>query len=180
VDVGWRRKSIDPKDVPMLLRSVVVVGALVCVVGCGHRADDGLSKLAATQSPTAHLSVQHGSLTADERSLATTIAKRQQRKVTGTFVGATAFATHGTPFDQASACDVDKRFVNIRLVWKADANFTHSYLPNSPPDGPRKDLLVTVDPTTGHICESGAGYRNVGAAASETLLYGQWPSRADG
>jgi hypothetical protein len=74
---------------------------------------------------------------------------------------------------------VDKRFLNIRLVWKADANFAHSHLPGIP-DGPRKDLLMTVDQKTHHICETGAGYRNVGAAAGETLLYGHWPSKADG
>lgn len=180
LDIGWRRNGIEPKGVLMQLRAVVAVGALICLVGCGHRADESAPKRGSTRSPTAHLSVQQGSLTADERSLATTIAEHQQRKVIGTFIGATAFATHGTPFDPGSACDVDKRFVNIRLVWKADANFTHSHPPNSPPDGPRKDLLMTVDPRTGHICETGAGYRDVGAAATETLLYGQWPDPADG
>jgi hypothetical protein len=122
----------------------------------------------------------HGSLTANERSEATAIAKRQQRKVTGTFVGATAFVTRGTPFDRGSTCDGEERFLNIRLVWKADANFTHSHFPNSPPDGPRKELLMTVDPTTRQVCETGAKYRNVGAAASETLLYGEWPNKEDG
>lgn len=153
---------------------------LICLVGCGHRAEEAVPKPEATRQAAAHLSGQQGSLTTNERSLATTIAKRQQRKVIGTFVGATAFATHGTPFDRGSDCDVDKRLVNIRLVWKADANFTHSHLPNSPPDGPRKDLLMTVDPTTGHVCATGAGYRNVGAADSETLLYGRWPNPAAG
>jgi hypothetical protein len=164
----------------MQLRSAVVIGVLVSLVGCGHRAEEAGSKPEATRQATARLSVQQGSLTADERSLATTIAKRQQRQVSGTFVGATAFATHGTPFERGSACDVDKRLVNIRLVWKADANFTHSHLPNSPPDGPGKDLLLTVDPTTGHVCDAGAGYRNVGAVDGETSLYGQWPNPADG
>ena len=67
-----------------------------------------------------------------------------------------------------------------RLVWKADANFTHSHLPGGPADGPRKDLLMTVDQRTSQICETGAGYRNVGADPGETLLYGRWPSKADG
>jgi hypothetical protein len=40
-----------------------------------------------------------GSLTVAERSEATAIAKHEQRKVTGTFIGATAFITQGTPFD---------------------------------------------------------------------------------
>jgi hypothetical protein len=56
--------------------------------------------------------------------------------VIGTFIDATAFASH-----------VDRRFVNIRLVWMADANFLHSHPPDSPPDGPRKELLITVDAT---------------------------------
>ena len=126
------------------------------------------------------LDEHQGTLTARERLEATAIAKRQQRKLTGTFVGATAFITHGTPFDRDSACDVDERFLDIRLVWQADANVTHSHLPNSPPDGPRKELLMTVDPTTRHTCETGARYRNVGAAETETLLYGEWPSGANG
>jgi hypothetical protein len=100
--------------------------------------------------------------------------------VIGTFIGATAFVSDGTPFDPGSACDVDRRFVNIRLVWMADANFVHSHPPDSPPDGPRKDLLITVDATSARICAIGAGYRNVGAASSETLLYGEWPDPADG
>ena len=165
----------------MILRAVVVVGVLTSLVGCGQRAEDhGALKTAPSPSATAHLDVYKGSLTARERTLATAIAKRQQRKVNGTFIGATAFVTQGTPFDRGSACDVDKRFLNIRLVWKADASFTHSHLPNSPPDGPRKDLLMTVEEATHHICETGAGYRRVGAGAHESLLYGQWPSPADG
>jgi hypothetical protein len=163
----------------MRLRALVVVGVLMSLVGCGQRADDIALKTAPGPSSTAHPGGHQGSLNARERSLATAIAKRQQGKVIGTFIGATAFVTQGTPFDPGSACDADKRFLNIRLVWKADANFTHSHLPGTP-DGPREELLMTVDDTTHHICGTGAGYRNVGAGASETLLYGQWPSPADG
>ena len=164
----------------MLLRSVVVIGVLTGLTGCGHRADDGAERTAPRPSSSAQPGRHEGTLTARERSLATAIAKRRQRQVTGTFVGATAFVTRGTPFDPGSACDVDRRFLNVRLVWEADANFTHGHPPNSPPDGPRKDLLMTVDETTQHVCETGARYRNVGAAARETLLYGRWPSPADG
>ena len=114
------------------------------------------------------------------RTEATEIAKRQQRKVTGTFIGATAFFTRGTPFDRGSACDAHQRLLNIRLVWKADANFIHSHTPNSPPDGTRKELVFTVDQSARHICETGAAYRNVGSDDTETLLYGEWPSKADG
>lgn len=121
-----------------------------------------------------------GSLTAGERSLATALARRAQRKVIGTFIGATAFVTRGTPFDPGSVCDVDRLFLDIRLVWKADANFTHSHPPGSPSDGPRKSLLMTVDPATHDVCESGAAYRHVGASDRETLLYGEWPGKAAG
>jgi hypothetical protein len=138
----------------------------------------------ATRQSTPHPAVQQsahqGSLTAHDRTLATKIAKRQQRGVIGTFIGATAFATHGTPFDPGSACDLDERLLNVRLVWKADANFVHSHMPNSPPDSPRKDLLITVVPTNGHVCETAAQYRGVGAKANETLLYGKWPDPPDG
>lgn len=144
------------------------------------RGEQTAPTIAPSRLSSAHPSDHHGSLTARERSLATAIAKREQSKVTGTFIGATAFITQGTPFDRGSDCDVNKRFLNIRLVWKADANFTHSHLPNSPPDGPRKDLLMTVDQRTHDLCETGAGYRNVGATARESLLYGEWPSKADG
>ena len=163
----------------MRLRSFVVVGVLMCLMGCGPRGDESAPTTAPSQSSTAHPGDHQGSLTTQERSLATAIAKRQQRKVIGTFIGATAFVTQGTPFDRGSDCDVDKRFLNIRLVWKADANFTYSQLFGIP-DGPRKDLLMTVDQRIHHICETTTGYRNVGAAGGETLLYGQWPSKADG
>jgi hypothetical protein len=170
----------------MKLWSAGVVGILLCVAGCGQPAQDAVPQQQDTRQTTPILGPQHGSqqgpaaLTARERSLATTLAVRQERKVTGTFIGATAFATQGTPFDQGSACDLDKRFINIRLVWKSDANFVHADTPYSPPDGPRKALVLTVDPTNGHVCETGASYQNVGADESETFLYGQWPDPADG
>ena len=144
------------------------------------RKDQTAPTLTSSPSSRADRGEHAGSLTAPERSEATEIAKRQQRMVTGTFIGATAFITRGTPFDRGSACDTHERFLNIRLVWKADANFTHSHKPNSPPDGPRKELVITVDQSTRHICETGAGYRKVGADDTETLLYGEWPSKADG
>lgn len=65
--------------------------------------------------------------------------------------------------------------MNLRLVWKKDANFDHAGTPGGPPDGPRKASLITVVPQTGKICASGARYRGVGAKADETLLYGRWP-----
>jgi hypothetical protein len=183
-DSGQRRTHIESKDVQMKLRSAGVVGALMCLAGCGHSAQEVAPPPEATRQATPHPAVQHGahqgSLTAHERTLATKIAKRQQREVIGTLIGAIAFATHGTPFDPGSACDLDERLLNVRLVWKADANFVHASMPNSLPDGPRKGALITVDPTNGHVCETGAQYREVGADDNETLLYGQWPDPADG
>jgi hypothetical protein len=120
----------------------------------------------------------HGSLTARESSLATATAKHLQAEVTGTFIGATAFASHGRvhPFSYDQGCP-NTRLVHLRLVWKDDANFTHGAVAGAPRDGPRKAWLVTVDPHTGHVCQSGAKYRDVGAAPRETLLYGNWPHR---
>jgi hypothetical protein len=170
----------------MKVSSAGVVGMLLCLAGCGYPAQDAVPQHEETRQATPNVGAQHGSrqgpaaLTGHERSLATTIAERQERQVTGTFIGATAFATQGTPFDQGSACDLDKRFINIRLVWKSDANFVHGDAPKSPPDGHRKALVLTVDPTNGHVCETGANYRNVGADESETPLFGQWPDPADG
>jgi hypothetical protein len=170
----------------MKLWSAGVVGMSLCLAGCGHPAQNAVPQHEDTWRATANLVPEHGfaagpaALTGHERSLAATIAERQERKVTGTFIGATAFATQGTPFDQGSACDPDKRFIKIRLVWKSDASFVHADAPDSPPDGPRKALVLTVDPANGHVCEMGASYRNVGADESETLLYGQWPDPADG
>jgi hypothetical protein len=160
------------------------MAVLAAVSGCSPTKATTAPPSEATRQATAHLGVQHGlrqgSLTAHERSLATRIARRQQRRVIGTFIGATAFATHGTPFDQGGSCDLDERFVNVRLVWEADANFVHAAVPNSLPDGPRKGLLLTIDRANGHVCQIGAQYRNVGADEDEALLYGEWPDRADG
>jgi hypothetical protein len=133
------------------MRAIAVVFLAVMLTACstGGTGQPGLSsaahargkQIAPTTAPSPSSSAtgnHHGALTAKERSLAMAIAKREQGKVIGTFIGATAFVTRGTPFERRSACDVNKRFLNIRLVWKADANFTHSHLPDSPPDGPRK------------------------------------------
>lgn len=163
----------------MRLRSAGVVGVLMCLAGCGNSAPPEVTRQT-TPHPAVQQRAHQGSLTAQERTLATKIAKRQQREVIGTFIGATAFATHGTPFGPGSACDLAKSLLNVRLVWKADANFVHSHMPNSPPDGPRKGALITVDPTNGHVCVTGAQYREVGADDNETLLYGEWPGPADG
>jgi hypothetical protein len=46
-----------------------------------------------SQSSSASPEDHQGSLTTQERSLATSIARREQSKVTGTFIGATGFVT---------------------------------------------------------------------------------------
>lgn len=61
---------------------------------------------------------------------------RQQRKVAGTFVGATAFTTVGEPYGHDWSFSTDRRPLDIRLAWDADANFVHSHPAfGSAPDG---------------------------------------------
>jgi hypothetical protein len=105
-------------------------------------------------------------LSPSEFTLASATARQAESTVTGTFIGATAYVAQGA----------DRCPVHIRLVWKADANFVHGGVPGLPPDGPRKALLLSVDPQTGDVCGTSAKYRDVGAAAGETLLYGDWPA----
>jgi hypothetical protein len=119
-------------------------------------------------------------MTSGDRALATRIARDEQRKVTGTFLGATAFTSAGTPFDPQGQCGNGGPYLNVRLVWKADASFTHGAVPGGPTDGPRKALVFTASPATGEVCGTVAIYRNVGAGPGETLLYGTWPNEADG
>ena len=69
----------------MRLRSFVVIGLLMCLVGCAPRGDESAPTTAPSRSSTAHPGDHQGSLTAQERALTTAIAKRQQRTVIGTF-----------------------------------------------------------------------------------------------
>jgi hypothetical protein len=156
------------------LRLVVAVAVLACFAGC-----DGTEETSSSRPSTGHHGLDRGGLASGEWAMAVAVAEDEQSKVTGTFVGATAFATRGTPSDRDSACDTDKRLLNIRLVWEADASFVHGGMADRP-DGPRKSLLLTVDPATGDVCETGAQYWDVGATPHETLLYGDWPDPADG
>ncbi len=145
----------------------VVAICLVALTACGS--SDGAA-------PSSRL----GSFDSTDHALALRIAREQQSKVTGTFVGATVFPSTGGPFDPQGQCDHGKSYLNIRLVWDADASFIHGGVPGGPPDGPRKALIITVERGTGAVCEIGATYRDVGANPGETLLYGTWPNRADG
>jgi hypothetical protein len=52
------------------------------------------------------------------------------------------------PFNFVHDCP-DVRLVHLDLVWKKDANFIHSGARGAPRDGPRKALLLTLDPGTG-------------------------------
>jgi hypothetical protein len=127
--------------------------------GCGFtRYYDPATAASWRQSATA--------LSSSEYAGAVSAAKQVQRTVTGTFIGATAFVV-----PEAGICPV-----HVRLVWDKDANFVHGGVPGHlPPDGPRKALLLTVNPLTGDVCGTSAKYRDVGPAAGETLLYGRWP-----
>src|SRR6476469_7288084 len=95
-----------PGSLPAVFLPAVLLTS--CAAGGGHHlvaspaADDRgprtshpttLSRTSAPRPADRH----QGSLTAGERSLATAVAKQEQAQVTGTFVGATAFATWGTP-----------------------------------------------------------------------------------
>jgi hypothetical protein len=150
-------------------RAVMVLGVVVAVVLAGAGTWVALGR---GGSPG-----RHGSLSAQEYALAVKTARHLQTEVTGTFIGATAFATNGRvrPWDYGHACP-DTRLLHLRLVWKADATFGHAGF-GGPPDGPRKAWLVTVDPHTNGVCEQAAKYRGVGAPSYETLLYGHWPAR---
>jgi hypothetical protein len=177
---GCDFETYNPPDVSV--RDVVVQAAFVRLLGdtLSLYGDDGsplatFERAGPDSTPTSRPSNHHGSLSASEYSLAVAAATQIQSKVTGTFIGATAVATGGP----------ERCSLHIRLVWKKDANFVHSHLgqpvgqrsggPGLLPDGPRKALLVAVDPQTGDVCGTGAKYRDVGAAADETLLYGHWP-----
>ncbi|MCW2772258.1 MAG: hypothetical protein JWN91_584 [Nocardioides sp.] len=70
-----------------------------------------------TPRPTADA---HGSLSEAEYSLATQVAKDRQAEVTGTFIGATAVIDPDRP------CELQ-----VSLVWKRDASFTHGGVPGA-------------------------------------------------
>ena len=173
------------------MRVFLVVALSVTLAACSSTSSEQSTSSSAAQTQaeqhaptprgTASRPPDHpGSLTTRQRSIATRIAKREQAKVTGTLIGATGFVTRGRPRDPGSHCGVNKRFLNVRLVWKADANFSHGSVDNVPPDGPRKEFVVTVNQENLEVCEAESRYRNVGADAGETLLYGKWPATANG
>jgi hypothetical protein len=109
-----------------------------------------------------------GGLSRGELVRARELVADELRQVRGTFLGATAFASEP---DVDSRCPRG-RVVTVRVVWKADAAFTHSSLPGGPPDGPQKAALTSFVPGTGKVCEAGAMYRDVGPAPGETLVAG--------
>lgn len=142
----------------------VAVGA-VAVAAVGIFAlHDGSSSCADTRA-----------LSCSDVALTTRIARQDQARVKGTFVGALASRVLLTRADQSDTGCPTRRVLSVRVVWKADANFVHSGVPGAPPDGPLKGALIYVDPTTKHICAQGATYRSVGARTDEVLLYGNRP-----
>jgi hypothetical protein len=167
------------------LTMMLVGAALAISTGCADSTassahpSDGPSSVAGTPTPSGPPRTS-GDLPRRDLATALRIARHQQRKITGTFVGATAFLSKRSPFAEGSACDRHHRIFTVRLVWEADANFVHGGADLASPDGPRKALLFDVDPRSGEICDTWAKYRAVGARSVETLLYGTWPTDPTG
>lgn len=116
----------------------------------------------------------HGDLSVDEFSRAVEASEQVQSTVKGTFIGAVAKAVDGPDSDLDQGC-AEERLIRVRLVWLADANFSHGGTPGGPPDGPRKANIVSISAATGEPCSQSAAYRDVGASADEVLLYGTRP-----
>ena len=148
-----------------LVAIAVGVGA-VAVAAVGINAlHDGSSSCSETRA-----------LSCSDFALATRIARQDQARVKGTFVGAVASRELLTRADQRDTGCPTRHVLTVRVVWKADANFQHSGgFGAFPPDGPLKGTLTYVDPTTKHICAQGATFRSVGARTDEGLLYGDRP-----
>lgn len=126
-------------------------------------------------SPAMH----RGSLTSTQRKLASHAARESEKGIEGTFVGATAYLSRrGDPMDRGGPCDFPRPMLIVKVVWENDATFFHGGTPWPEDDGPRKAGILTVDPVSGKVCQSGARYRDVGGRPGETLLYGTWPDPA--
>jgi hypothetical protein len=126
-----------------------------------------LVAVVATWRATAH----HGP-SDPEREAALRAAHQVQATVTGTFLLATYRPDAGQrhPSNTGHACP--RHTVQVRLIWKRGASFTHGGTPGEPPDGPRQALIVTADADTGAPCLIGASYAHVRPRPGEIYLYG--------
>src|SRR5690348_6810255 len=108
-----------------VLTLLLLAGVLA---GCGNEGSTpSEAPKAAGSAPSAH---QSDGLSRDEFVFATKVAKHEQRRVKGTFVGATARAD-------------GPGVLQIRLVWDS-AKFTHGGVVGGLPDGPRQALVFTA------------------------------------
>jgi hypothetical protein len=117
---------------------------------------------------------RHRDVTVDaERAAALKAAHQVQASVHGTFLVATYRPDAGEkgPSNTGHPCRSGAT-VEVRLVWKSGASFTHGGVPGGRPDGPRQALIVTADAVNGVPCLIGASYRDVRPRPGEIYLYG--------
>jgi hypothetical protein len=150
-------------------RTAAVTATIVVILAAGG------GDAAAISTSRTDLVTRYGSLTPREYAVATGAARTEQATVHGTFVSATAIeGREGLgrgPSNTGHNC-TSGRVLTVRLIWLADAGFSHGGVPGAPPDGPRKALLLTTDATTGVVCLIGAQYSRVQPRPGETFLYG--------
>jgi hypothetical protein len=143
--------------------------ALVVTVACVLLLAGGVVAGLATWHAAAH----HAS--ADPERLAALAAAHQVKlTVHGTFLLATYRPDAGQRGPSNTGHPCPHHTVEVRLIWKDDANFTHGGVPGGAPDGPRKALLVTADAASGVPCLIGASYSHVRPGPHEIYLFGPW------
>jgi hypothetical protein len=114
-----------------------------------------------------------GSSSDPQRAVALAAAHREQKTVTGTFLVATYRPDAGyiAQTNTGHRC-TRGHTLEVRLLWKDDASFTHGGVVGAPPDGPHKALLLTVNVPSGDICVVGASYADDDPRPGEIYLYG--------
>jgi hypothetical protein len=145
--------------------------ALIVTVACAVLLAGGVVAALATWRAAAH----HGG-TGTERLAALRAAHQVKATVRGTFLLATYQPDAGQRGQSNTGHPCPRHTVQVRLIWKDDANFTHGGVPGAPPDGPRKALIVTADAATGVPCMIGASYSHVRPGPDEIYLFGPWKS----
>lgn len=114
-----------------------------------------------------------GSDSDPQRTVALAAAHREQQTVTGTFLVATYRPDAGDIAQTNTGHRCTRgHTLEVRLLWKDDANFDHGGIVGGPPDGPHKALLLTVNVPSGDICLIGASYADDDPEPGEIYLYG--------